>query len=81
MLAIYGLLCCYIAGKDKSFGFPFEIPALYDFIAIVFPRYGNIFKTQTNQNLSHRIGREGSCNSAGVGYGIVLKILGDILRT
>ena len=34
----------------------FEIPIFNYFFAVLFPRDGNGFKAQTNQNLSHLIG-------------------------
>ena len=56
MRLICRLLCCYVAGGYDFFGSLFEIPTLYYFFGILFPRDGNIFKAQTNQNLSHLIG-------------------------
>jgi hypothetical protein len=33
-----------------------EIPILDYFVAVLFPRDGNVFETQANQNLSYLIG-------------------------
>jgi len=58
-----------------------EIPILNYFFTIGFPCDGNGFKAQAIQNLSHLIGCDCSCNSAGVSGRVVFEILWDISRT